>query len=296
MIDSISWPDDGLVPCVIQDDETSAVLMVGYMNAEALDRTRETGEVHFWSRSRQQLWHKGGTSGHIQKVRSIAINCDQNSFLIRVEQVGAVCHDGYATCYYRDLLEDGSLAVNQERLFDPRDVYGDGFGLAGLTRQWWAAYEYLRENDLTAESGTSRLLHSPGTGALERIQDEMLELAGVMDGSHRHGDAESDLLLEGSQCCYWIVITSLQHGLTWHDVRPDRGLDVTEASVDTEMASAVLRAGSRALTTFSASIAMHLLQLVAESARTMNIEPRKLIERDLAELRERPYMAAFFNR
>ena len=193
-------------------------------NTEALERTRATGEVHFFSRSRNELWHKGGTSGHVQKVRSIAINCDRNSLLIRVEQVGAVCHDGYATCYYRDLLPDGTLETNQERLFDPRDVYGDGFGLAGLTRQWWGAYEYLRDTDLTAESGTSRMLRTPNANVLDRLRDELTELAGVLDGNHVHTDQRSDLLLEGSQCCYWIVVESLLQGLGWDDVRPDRAL------------------------------------------------------------------------
>lgn len=293
---AINWPDDGLIPCVIQDDDSNAVLMMGFMNAEALEHTRTTGEVYFWSRSRAQLWHKGGTSGHVQKVRSIAINCDRNSLLIRVEQVGAVCHDGYATCYYRDLLPDNTLATNQERLFDPRDVYGDGLGLAGLTHRWWGAYEYLRDTDLTNESGTSRELRASGASVLERIRDELTELAGVLDGSHVHKDQMSDLLLEGSQCCYWIAVESLLKGLNWDDVRPDRALDVAEASVAPEMAATILRAEALALESFSAGVATHLLRLIAESARTLGVEPREVIERDLAELGQRPYLAAYFAR
>lgn len=295
-IDVINWPSDGLIPCVIQHDDSNAVLMMGFMNAEALERTRATGEVHFFSRSRDQLWHKGGTSGHVQKVRSIAINCDRNSLLIRVEQVGAVCHDGFATCYFRDLLPDGSLETNQERLFDPRDVYGDGFGLAGLTRQWWGAYEYLRDTDLSAVSGTSRTLRSTDATVLDRVRDELNELAGVLNGSHVHTGQGSDLLLEGSQCCYWIVVESLLRGLSWDEVRPDRALDVAEASVETSMAATILQAEARALNSFSAGVAMHLLQLVAESARTLGIDPRSLIEHDLAELRQRPYLAEYFAR
>lgn len=294
--EAINWPGDGLIPCVIQDDVSNAVLMMGYMNPRALERTRATGEVHFWSRSRGALWHKGGTSGHVQKVRSIAINCDRNSLLIRVAQVGAVCHDGYATCYYRDLLPDGTLETNQERLFDPRDVYGDGMGLAGLTKTWWDAYEYLRDTDLTVESGTSRTLRAPGISVLDRIRDELVELAGVLDGTHVHTDQLNDLLLEGSQCCYWIVVESLVRGLGWDEVRPDRALDVTEASVSPEMAARILRAEALALESFSAGVATHLLRLIAESARTLGGEPRALIERDLAELEKRPYLAAYFAR
>lgn len=292
--DSINWQDDGLIPCVIQNDDTDAVLMMGFMNAEALQKTRESGEVHFWSRSRQQLWHKGGTSGHIQQVRNIAINCDRNSLLIRVHQVGAVCHDGYASCYYRDLTADGTLEINQDRLFDPRDVYGDGLGLEGLTRKWWGAYEYLRDNDLTEQSGTSRTLRTPEATVLSRIQDELRELAGVLDSTHVHVNQSADMLLEGSQCCYWIVVESLLQDIKWSDVRPDRAIDVREASVGPEMAAAILRAEADALETFSPGVAMHLLQLIAESARTLGVDPRAIIERDLSELEQKPYLADFF--
>jgi hypothetical protein len=175
-------------------------------------------------------------------------------------------------------------------------VYGDGLGLAGLTRQWWGAYEYLRDTDLSAESGTSRSLRTPDLNVLDRIRDELTELAGVLDGSHVHTNQANDLLLEGSQCCYWIVVEALRRGLSWDDVRPDRALDVAEASVGPEMAATILRAEAQALNSFSAGIAMHLLQLVAESARVLDVEPRALIERDLAELRQRPYLAAYFAR
>lgn len=292
----INWPDDGLIPVVIQDDESAAVLMMGFMNAEALDSTRTTGQVHFWSRSRLELWHKGAGSGHVQHVRSIAINCDQNSLLIRVQQVGAVCHDGFATCYYRDVQDDGSLAINQDRLFDPRDVYGDGYGIEALTREWWGAYEWLRDHDLTEQSGTSRLLHSPEQSVIDRIQDELGELAGVLDGSHIHTTQHEDAILEASQCCYWVVIESLNAGLSWDEIRPDRAIDVLDASVDAAVASAVLRAEALVLSEMTAGVAAHLLQIIAESLRTLGIVPRDAIEHDLEELRQRPYLSAYFAR
>ena len=295
-IDAINWPSDGLIPCVIQDDDTDAVLMVGFMNADALAKTRESGEVYFWSRSRCELWHKGGSSGHVQHVRNIAVNCDQNSLLIRVHQIGAVCHEGYATCYFRDLTEDGTLEINQDRLFDPRDVYGDGMGLAGLTSKWWGAYAYLKTNDLADQSGTSKTLRTASKSVLGRIQDELRELAGVLDGTHVHTNQPSDMVLEGSQCFYWIVIESLLQGLSWDDVRPDRAIDVRDASVGSEVAAVILRAEAEALETFSAGVAMHLLQLVAESARSIGVDPRSLIEADLAELEAKPYLSAFFAR
>lgn len=292
----INWPEDGLVPVVIQDDQTNAVLMMAFMNQQALEATLSTGEVHFWSRSRGELWHKGASSGHVQHVRSISINCDQNSLLIHVNQIGAVCHEGYETCYFRDVVEDGSLAINQDRIFDPRDVYGDGFGLEALTRLWWGAFEYLRDEPLEEHSGTSRLLKRSDESVIHRIQDELSELAGVLDGSHIHTNQEDDLILEASQCCYWIAVEAIRRGISWEDARPGRALDVQEASADSATASAVLRAEALVLNAFSAGTANHLLHLIAEAARTIGIDPRAIIEHDLADLREKPYLAAFFAR
>ena len=162
---------DGLVPAVIQDATSNAVLMVGFMNREALQRTRETGLVHFWSRSRNRLWQKGETSGHVQHVQEIFVNCEENSLLIAVDQVGAVCHTGHPTCYYRRLEPNNSLTVVRDRWFDPADVYGPGHGLEHVTQTWWAAFEYLRDHDLTAESGSSRMLRAETDAITPRIVD-----------------------------------------------------------------------------------------------------------------------------
>ncbi len=291
---NLNWPADGLIPVVIQDDESDDVLMVGFMNQESLVATQSTNQVHFWSRSRNELWHKGGSSGHVQNVRSISVNCDLNSLLIRVEQIGAVCHDGYASCFYRDVMDDGSLELNQDRLFDPRDVYGDGLGLEGLSRTWWGAYEWLRDHDLETESGTSRLLRNADTSVIHRIQDELTELAGVLDGTHLHTNQRDDFLLESSQCLYWIAVSAIGMDLRFEEIRPDRQLDVQDASVNAEVASRVLRAEAKVLDSMSTGVATHLIRIIAECARTLGIDPRELLERDLAELRSRPYLAAFF--
>lgn len=94
-----------LIPAVVQDARTRDVLMVAWMNAEALQRTRETGEAHFWSRSRRELWHKGATSGNIQKVREIRVDCDEDTLLLIVDPAGPACHTGERTCFYRGLEE-----------------------------------------------------------------------------------------------------------------------------------------------------------------------------------------------
>ena len=97
--------------------------MVAYMNREALERTWETGETWFYSRSRQELWNKGETSGHTQKVRGISLDCDQDALLVKVEQNGAACHEGYATCFFREVDGQGNLRTVGEPVFDPQKVY-----------------------------------------------------------------------------------------------------------------------------------------------------------------------------
>jgi phosphoribosyl-AMP cyclohydrolase len=95
----------GLVPAIVQDFDTGQVLMLAWMNAEALERTRVSGEAHFWSRSRAELWHKGATSGNILKVRAIQVDCDADALLLRVQPAGPACHTGEVSCFYRNLEE-----------------------------------------------------------------------------------------------------------------------------------------------------------------------------------------------
>ncbi len=114
---------DGLLPAIAQDAATGEVLMVAYMNAESYAKTVETSEVHYWSRSRQSLWRKGGTSGHVQKVCSIRLDCDSDAILLLVEQLGgAACHKGYRSCFYRE-LKAGECSTCSPMVFDPKEVY-----------------------------------------------------------------------------------------------------------------------------------------------------------------------------
>lgn len=114
----------GLIPAVIQDRDTGEVLMVGFVNAESLALTQRSGEVHFFSRSRNKLWKKGETSGHILKVKEVRVDCDADALLIRVEAIGpGVCHEGFRSCFFRELQSDGTARIAEERQFDPNSVY-----------------------------------------------------------------------------------------------------------------------------------------------------------------------------
>jgi phosphoribosyl-AMP cyclohydrolase len=115
---------DGLLPAVVQDHESGKVLMLAYINEASWKKTLETGEAHFWSRSRRELWHKGGTSGHVQEVREIYADCDNDTVLFRVKQIGgAACHKGYESCFYRKVDANGGVTVIAEKVFDPEKVY-----------------------------------------------------------------------------------------------------------------------------------------------------------------------------
>ena len=114
----------GLVPAVAQDADTGEVLMLAWMNREAFDETVRTGRAVYFSRSRSRLWRKGEESGHVQEVRGVFVDCDADTVLLKVKQLGgAACHEGYRSCFFRR-LEGGTLHVEGERVFDPKQVYG----------------------------------------------------------------------------------------------------------------------------------------------------------------------------
>ena len=116
--------ENGLLPVIAQDMKTGQVLMLAYMNENAWEKTIETGEAHYWSRSRKELWHKGGTSGHVQKVKEIYVDCDNDSILLKIDQIGgAACHSGYTSCFYTKVNRDGTTSVIGEKVFDPEKVY-----------------------------------------------------------------------------------------------------------------------------------------------------------------------------
>ncbi len=118
-LNDIKFDDNGLIPAVAQDHENGDILMLAYMNREALEKTIETGIAHYWSRSRQKLWKKGESSGHLQTVHEMLIDCDLDAVVMKIEQAGGACHMGYRTCFYRNM--DGEVVA--EKVFEPDEVY-----------------------------------------------------------------------------------------------------------------------------------------------------------------------------
>ena len=129
MSDQVSLDFDkmgGLLPAIVQDADTGEVLMLAFMDREAWERTLATGEAHYYSRTRKTIWHKGGTSGHVQRVKEIFLDCDRDTVLLKVEQVGgAACHTGYQSCFHRRRQGEEWQVVGSP-IFDPKEVYGGG--------------------------------------------------------------------------------------------------------------------------------------------------------------------------
>ena len=312
----LEFGPDGLIPAVIQDTVSGDVLMVGFMNADALAATRATGRTHFWSRSRRQLWRKGETSGHEQVVEEIYVNCERNSLLLRVRQIGAVCHDGYPTCYYRRLEPDNRLTVVRDRAFDPTTVYGapeDGGWVSTPTasaldplergtRLLYGALAFLRDNDLTAVSRTSARLRRTTDTVRERVAQELRELAGALDGTHRHRGPREDVLLEGTQVLYWVLLSALRANVSWDRLRPDRALVTADDAVDVQTAARLLRAEARRWergldrSEDHAASCHAALALVGQACSASGIRGLDLVEADLGEMRSRPYLAPYFAR
>jgi phosphoribosyl-AMP cyclohydrolase len=121
--DALKWNEHGLIPAIVQDAENGEVLMMAWMDEPALRDSLATGQTHFFSRSRRSHWHKGETSGHVQHVESIALDCDGDVLLIKARQVGGACHEGYRSCFFRRLGATGNLEIVAQPVFDANSVY-----------------------------------------------------------------------------------------------------------------------------------------------------------------------------
>ncbi len=122
-LEQVKWNDDGLLPAIAQDHESGEVLMLAWMNREALQLTHEQGQAVYWSRSRQQLWVKGETSGHRQQIHEIRLDCDADVILLQVEQIGGIaCHTGRRRCFFR-VLKNGEWQIDEEIIKNPDEIY-----------------------------------------------------------------------------------------------------------------------------------------------------------------------------
>jgi phosphoribosyl-ATP pyrophosphohydrolase/phosphoribosyl-AMP cyclohydrolase len=204
VIDDLKFDGNGLIPAVVQQHDTGEVLMVAYMNAASLGKTLETGFTWFWSRSRQKYWQKGESSGHVQRVHEIRYDCDADTLLVLVDQVGAgACHTGERTCFYRTL--EGLV---------PSSV-GDGHkapALGGVLDDLAALLDQ-RKRDMPEGSYTARLLGGPYDSLLKKIAEESGEvIMAAKDGDRDH------LLYEIGDLVYHLLVVMTREGITPGDL------------------------------------------------------------------------------
>ena len=206
MFEGITFDEQGLVPCVMQDDASGEVLTLGYMNEEALRLTVETAEVHFFSRSREEIWHKGETSGNVQRVRQLRYDCDGDALVALVEPAGPACHTGERSCFYREL--GGSAATGKDA---PRAKGEPGpaahEALAALERT-------LRERQSERPEGsyTVELLSDP-----ERIGAKVTEEAEEVTRAARE-ESEQRVAEEAADLLYHLSVLLLSRGVDQADV------------------------------------------------------------------------------
>src|SRR6266542_5464009 len=125
VFEKLKFDANGLIPAIVQEQSTGRVLMMAWMNRASLETTLATGRTHFWSRSRQKFWMKGESSGHTQQVKDIAFDCDGDTLLIQVEQIGAACHEGFKSCFFRSVDGEGNgFKITEAQLKPPGEIYG----------------------------------------------------------------------------------------------------------------------------------------------------------------------------
>jgi phosphoribosyl-ATP pyrophosphohydrolase/phosphoribosyl-AMP cyclohydrolase len=199
----ILFDERGLVPAVVQDVATGQVLMVAWMNEEALRLTQETGQAHFWSRSRRQLWHKGATSGHVMQVRDIRVDCDADTLLLQVEPAGPACHTGNQSCFFRPVEEFVEPATRRDA--DGSNVLDTLF-----------ATILDRQANPRPGSYTAYLLEAGEDKILKKIGEEAME---VILAAKAQGDAR--VVSEVGDLFYHLLVLLAARGLTLADVQTE---------------------------------------------------------------------------
>ncbi len=207
MIDSIKFDEHGLVPAIIQDYQSGQVLMMAYMNKESLVRTIDTGKSWFYSRSRQRLWMKGESSGHVQTVKDMLYDCDEDCILIKVEQTGAACHTGHYSCFYRDSAgEEVEPAV-----FDPDQVYSPR-GSASILYELFDVITDRKAN-MPEGSYTTYLFDKGLDKILKKVGEENAEVIIAAKNN-----SKEELVYESSDLIYHLLVLLVEQGIYLEDI------------------------------------------------------------------------------
>lgn len=219
-VNDIKFDERGLVPTIVQDAKTREVLMLAYMNAESLRRTLEKRETWFWSRSRWELWHKGATSGNVQRVEGVKVDCDADALLIEVEPAGAACHTGARSCFFREMkkmnederqVEDVKLATNE----NSEPVLNDETNLSATLEKLYALIAQRRA-ERPENSYTTYLFNAGLDKILKKIGEESAETIIAA----KNADAKA-FVAEVSDLIYHLIVLMVERGASLEDVRAE---------------------------------------------------------------------------
>lgn len=209
-LNQLKFNDQGLIPAIIQDHLTNQVLMMAYMNQESLAKTLASGETWFWSRSRQKLWHKGETSGHVQKVKEVYYDCDGDTLLFAVEQTGAACHEGYQSCFH-NRVDGAQVTVTGEQKFNPAEVYGTAKG-PGIMAE---LYDLIldRKAKLPEGSYTTYLFTKGVDKICKKVGEESAEVIIAAKNN-----SKPELTYESADLIYHLLVLLANQGITPEEV------------------------------------------------------------------------------
>lgn len=202
----IKFDEKGLIPAIVQEEKSGQVLMLAYMNRESLERTLSTGETWFYSRSRQELWHKGATSGYTQKVKQIFYDCDADTLLIQVEQKGKACHEGYYSCFHYRLNQDQTVEV----LEDKKEA--GGIFLGKILEE---LYQIILDRRKTRpeKSYTTYLFNEGLDKILKKVGEEAAEV--IIAAKNQ---SSSETVYETSDLLYHLLVLLVEQGVTLEDI------------------------------------------------------------------------------
>ncbi|MGE0101869.1 MAG: bifunctional phosphoribosyl-AMP cyclohydrolase/phosphoribosyl-ATP diphosphatase HisIE [Blastocatellales bacterium] len=219
VIQNLKFDENGLIPAIVQDHSTEQVLTVAYMNAESLARTLQTGETWFWSRSRQELWHKGATSGHTQKVVDIRMDCDGDALLVRVIPNGPACHTGEQTCFFRNTTVETNGAARQS---SPVSVVNFAALELGIILQDLYQLIQERKDQRPENSYTTYLFNSGLDKILKKVGEEAAEtiIAAKNTGA---ADGQRQLTSEISDLLYHLIVLMVDRDVSLQDILGELG-------------------------------------------------------------------------
>lgn len=208
LLKELKFDENGLIPVVVQDHKTNEVLMMAFMNEEAFKKSMETGMIYYWSRSRKKLWLKGETSGHYQYIKSIAIDCDGDTLLIKADQVEAACHTGHYSCFYREFQKEG-LVNTQAKVFDAEKVYSDN------SRILQEVYDVIADRTVNPKEGsyTNYLFEKGLDKILKKVGEESAEV--IIAAKNKSKD---EIRYEIADLFYHLFVLMVERGVKLDDI------------------------------------------------------------------------------